>query len=375
MADAFFDSRDMMKSPGFRLMLGLAAAEYFDNPYRPFNLKSTYNADPFFMGYFPVGMHLTAVCRGLLEACRNSGFTKVFFLTRDGRLPQQAFQFLKSLDNSAPEALYKPASRRSLLAGSLNSFADFFNLPLDFPEHGCRSMLEILAFCRKASGEAELKKKLSRAGLAWDDRFQNRAEYYRFMNFFLDKLFVPERLKESRSAITEYFKDLAEPGAVVVDTGRAGRVICALSSILEKPLSVFSIHREAWGPPGPRRPDGYGLFRFDDFTARPVGLFRECLLSYPGPGCLGYERRAGRVEPVYHEQGSADYPEKFILSQIQQGALKFFKDFWLIYREFEDSLPFRAREASLPLEEFLANPSEPDAYIFSSTRSDDLVLE
>ena len=49
---------DMLRSPGYSIMMKMIANRFFDNPYVMWNAGSDFNADPVYLGYYALGMHL-----------------------------------------------------------------------------------------------------------------------------------------------------------------------------------------------------------------------------------------------------------------------------------------------------------------------------
>ena len=65
-------------SIGYGAMMSVVANRYFDNPYRTFNHESDLNIDPYFVGYYPVGMHLYGLAKWLIEQGKALGYRKLY---------------------------------------------------------------------------------------------------------------------------------------------------------------------------------------------------------------------------------------------------------------------------------------------------------
>lgn len=71
---------------GIRTMLSIIANKYFDNPFRTFNKESDFNADPFIIGYYALGMYLFGLTKWLLDDLCENDYEKIVFMARD-RIP------------------------------------------------------------------------------------------------------------------------------------------------------------------------------------------------------------------------------------------------------------------------------------------------
>lgn len=84
--------KGFMDSLGFRSMLALVANKYFDNPYRSFNEVSDFNIDPYFMGYYAVGMHMAGIVKWIMEESEEKEYDNIHFMSRDGYLPMKIYE-------------------------------------------------------------------------------------------------------------------------------------------------------------------------------------------------------------------------------------------------------------------------------------------
>ena len=93
-------------------MIAMIANRYFDNPFRGFDPHSDFNADPYFVGYYPLGMHIFGLTTWLQRSLNSRSYERVHFLARDGYLPLRAYELFRNLGKSAPAARYAYASTK-----------------------------------------------------------------------------------------------------------------------------------------------------------------------------------------------------------------------------------------------------------------------
>jgi predicted HAD superfamily hydrolase len=80
---------------GIRSMIAVCANKYFDNPFRTFNKETDFNADPYLIGYYAMGMYMFSVTKWLLENTKNKDYKNLVFMARDGYLPMEAYKIMK----------------------------------------------------------------------------------------------------------------------------------------------------------------------------------------------------------------------------------------------------------------------------------------
>ena len=146
---SFIHSRKVSSNIGYHAMQALAARKYFDYPYRPFHPESDLNVDPYFIGYYAVGMHLMGLCKWMHREISRKGSKTVHFLSRDGYLPMKAFEIYSRYVNSNVNISYLQTSRKALLPMMVRQKVNFFQLPVEFRAHSPESLLKLLSFAVK----------------------------------------------------------------------------------------------------------------------------------------------------------------------------------------------------------------------------------
>ena len=103
-----------------------------------------------------------------------------------------------------------------------------------------------------------------------------------------------------------------------------------------------------------------------------TGVCREHILSSFEPSCIAFERKEAEVLPVF-EQEEKDIQDRWVVTQIQRGALDFADDFIRSLGDYCTKIPIKPAEVSLPYEGFLRFASDTDIKIFSASFFEDEV--
>ncbi len=350
------DSQAFMDSLGYRSMLAMAAGFYFDNPYRSFNEGSDFNADPYFIGYYALGMHMLGLTKWIRENSR--GYDKIYFMARDGYLPMLAYNILRTEED--PEAEYIYASRRLLLPAMIKSDADFYDLPVEYRNHTPATILSILDFCSEVKEDIPFD--MSRV-------FADEGSYHSFIDWFIDNAYDREKHRRAVSLCEKYFAPIAQGRNIAFDMGYSGRIQTALSDVCGKGIDVLFVHRDAKRSSAMQRKGKYSIKSFYDFTPYMSGLIREHILSDSSASCIGLDSE-GR--PVFDNIPKL-YQDSFIVSAMQRGALDFVKSFRNIFGEYEEYMSIKPYEVSMVFEGYLRCAKDIDRQIFRASYFEDLV--
>jgi len=132
------------------------------------------------------------------------------------------------------------------------------------------------------------------------------------------------------------------------------------------------VHRDEVREPMLERKSAFHAECFYDFTPIMSGLIREHLFSEAGGSCIAFQQENGRVVPVLEEE-EKKYPDRFVVEQIQRGALNFCRDFLQVFGGYLAWLPFKNQELSLPFEGYLGNMKDADCRLFKASYFEDTV--
>lgn len=365
------NSNVLKKSVGFGAMLAIVANRYFDNPYRTFNAESDFNIDPYFIGYYTVGMHLVGLTKWLIEESILKGYKKLHFMSRDGYLPMEAYKVLAKFYTNPPKVDYLYSSRKAVMSWMIKSKYDLFDLPIEFHNHSPLSLMKVLTFCSKTVSEKEILDTCSKHRIDGKQKFTDIKTFNSFMHVFLDDFYSLEEHKKNQKICSEYYSKIKENEATV-DMGYSGRIQGAISAAVGRGVDVFFIHSDHKKYIEETIKYKFKIHSFYDFTPYMTGLVREHIFSSYEPSCIGFKKQDNIVLPVF-EKEKKEYQDQLVISLIQDGALAFIHDFSNIFQKYFHILPIKAQEVSLPYEGFLRYATTADLKIFEASFFEDMV--
>ena len=218
---------------GIRTMLAVVANRLFDNPFLPFDKNSDFNASPFVIGYFPLGMHLFALARWLHQDVKEQHFDKINFMARDGYLPMEAFKILNRVYKNPVEVNFLHLSRKTIFPLQIQNPDDIFsastnvNLWVSTPKK-IIELLENLIFDEKLE---KVEKLCSENGFLYDQYFPNQSAFYAFCRFFKERLFSIEKAKTYTETFKSNFSRYFEGRTATFDIGYSCRIESLLKNL------------------------------------------------------------------------------------------------------------------------------------------------
>lgn len=365
------DIKKTKQSLGISSMLAVIYNKYFDNPYRTFNQESDFNIDPYFIGYYTLGMHLVGLCFWIIKECKERKIDTIHFLARDGYMPMRAYNILHDCFAKTPYANYLYASRKAVLPGMIRSKYDFYDLPIEYKNHSPKTIIQLLEFACDSTDLKTVKKICTENDISYEKTFPSKGTYLSFISIFLNELFDKKKFTESFNLAKEYFSVIGK-NDITFDMGYSGRIQKALSTIVGRGIDVLFVHSDHTYSSKMQRLGDFSIYNFYDFIPSVSGLLREHILSDCGAGCIGFCKTGQKVIPVLEEEKRL-YQDVFIVQTFQQGAIDFVYTYKYIFKNFMDYIFSQGIESSLPFEGYLANAKKIDKKIFSSSYFEDFV--
>ncbi|MBY0011671.1 glycosyltransferase [Paenibacillus typhae] len=363
------DRNKVVDSIGYGAMAAIAANKYFDNPFRPFNNETDYNADPYFIGYYALGMHLSGLVNWIFE--ETPAYERILFMARDGYLVNKAYDIWSKYAQNAPESKYIYVSRKMLLPAATQSTVDFMNLPIVFRQYSPSSILDLLDFCTKELTEESKTALLEEALIPEEKKFESKYEYQRFMRLYLEQFYDKAKHEDAKELLQQYYSDVKETD-IAFDVGYSGNIQHSFVKVAGKPVDVLFVHQDAIKSTQMSRKGNFNIKSFYDFSPAISGLLREHILSGYHAACVGLEQINNTAVPVF-EYTAKPYTDIFVISKLHEGALQFIQDYTDYFHEYFDYLPFKNYEVSLPFEAFLRIPKPRDLQIFEGSYFEDNV--
>ena len=335
---------------GLRCCLAMVANKIFDFPFVSFNKNSDLNADPGFVGYYVVGMHIFALARWLIQQTKDKGIRKIHFAARDGYLIKQAYDILSEGLEGVPESNYIRVSRKSFAIADIYSFADMHSVvqKLNYASQTPDSIFELF---RPVMSEKSIEKyeKLSTSKKSsCNSRFVDKDQFAAFMKDFYRDYLADADFESYRNAVKNHFAAVFAPEDVFFDVGYSGRVELVLNKLLGFRIRSFYIHSNNESLEKRCALGDIENTVFYDFKPLVTGVVREHIISELAPSTIGYTVENGLFEPVF-DKFDMNYPTVFVTDEMQKSAVEFVRDMrsafgedavWLYARNYELSRPF-----------------------------------
>ncbi len=347
---------------GIRSMLAVVANKYFSNPFRSYSPRTDFNRDPYYMGYFALGMHDFGIAMWLKEEVRKKQNRCVHFVARDGYAVKQVYDVLREKDPDMPESNYFYMSRKSLLPLAITCRESFYSLHRYITLKGCtiRFMLTLLHPVLKQMDEVE--DIFFQKGFFMNQPLKE-PEITKALQIIANELFDEERMRTYRNDMKEYFSMQIQPGDAMFDIGYSGRAQALLSHLLGYHIDAYYIHSIN---------DDVALFQlegdftvktFFDYTPSVIGRMRELIQMEPMGSCIGYRKTERGIEPVL-EENRLSYPAQMVIRMMHKGVTDFATDMVDIFGEDLPFLDWRYTDSACVHEMFLSNPSPGDMAVF-----------
>lgn len=364
------DNATSMNFIGIRTMLGMVANKYFDNPFISFNEYSDFNADPYIIGYYILGMYTFGIAKWLLDETTNKNYTNLVFMARDGYLPMEAYRVMKHLYKNVPQEKYLYVSRKALVPITIMSKLDFYKLPecINVTNHTPKDILKYLSACINDNVNAEEILKENKIDV--DEKLKNINSFNKFIKVVVDSLYDEEKSKKNLAFLKSYFDKFYEGNSATFDIGYSARPEMFLSNLCQKPIDTFFLNiniDEAF-----RHSDmsNFKLKTFFDGKPSATGFAYESMLSALAPSCVGYDIKEDDVVPMF-EKYNKTYQEEFIISIMQNAAIEFVKDITEIFGEEIKELYYERYYISLPIMSYINSSREIDKSIFNAIYFED----
>ncbi len=360
---------------GFRCMLALTANRIFDHPYLPYEKGTDFNRNPYYIGYFALGMHVYGIVRWLLELCEKQGYRTIHFVARDGYIAMKVYEIVSKYYPNAPRANYFYMSRKSFLPLIISKAEDLYMLPEFAPWKGKRPLdyIEMLLPLLEWEGQEEAAGSYRRRGVILEKTIDSETEYRQFIDALIELSYSQRKTDEYRSRMRQYFSGIIGEKDIMFDIGYSGRAQAILSLLLGRSVDAAYVHYL-----NDKAMDYAGRFHFRvycyyNYVPAIIGKMRELIQSDTIGSCIGYEITETGVEPVL-ENSSYSYHAKFVMKRVHQGACDFAKDFMETFSEYMEEMHYRDFDLGFAHEYYLHHPTGGDMQLFSVFYFEDDVL-
>ncbi len=365
---------------GIRCMLATIANKIFDNPYiAPFHEHCDFNANPYFVGYYALGMHLMAITNWIKTIVTKEKRDTIHFVSRDGYLPMKAFEILKKYDPVCTNLNYFYASRKSTTLFQNTCLADILSYISSFFTFTSANAKTI---CDTYSNIAydNIPELFDQNNILRDKYGNNYSQLNSFLGFdeacrfgkhVYEEYIDTTKAKKLNDSATKYFDKIIKSNDILFDLGYRANKEYILSSLIKRPVDCLYVYIYEGTAMERAINKGFSLRTFYKYTPSVLAAVREIIFSKMSPSCIGYDYK--NMQPIFEEEYKEHYFNEFVIKTMQEGALDFIENFMKTFSSTVVLNLYRDFDASLPFEYFLHYAPKSDREILGCiTFEDDL---
>ena len=336
---------------GVRASLAIIANYYFDNPFRPFNEHSDFNGDPYFIGYYALGMQTIAICKWLLNDAKKNKIDSIAFMARDGYLPYEATKIYSNIIKKYNDIKlnYTYVSRKALMPLTLRdkNGISLIDTYLNFDMLTPRDLLKQISCIIKY--DSKIENKLEKT-IDLDKKFESLSEFNKTLSYIYDECFDKKKYDDYYKICKDYFNDNFSGNSATFDIGYSGKPEAIISTVIEKPVTTYFIHANGSDAFNYTKSCDSELKTFYDYKPTLTGTTRELFISSTDPSCVGYELKNKKVQPVFQDAEKYNCFNINMINKIQKGALDFVTKFCEFFKDYIEEMDLNKYYMSVPLE-------------------------
>lgn len=350
---------------GIRCMLSQVQNKFFDFPYMNFNPNTDFNANPYFIGYFVVGMHIYALVEWIRLGAIENGYKKIHFLARDGYLPLAAYRILSADKPDSPEACYTYMSRYIIALCDIASKEDIYALTYKMNPIAAtpKKLFKLFEPAIPIQIFERAEEVSSEKGFIFEKPFETMGVFYRFVKFFCESCIDFMMLEEYQKKLKTYFTEVFDEKECFFDVGYNGRVESALTAICGYTVDSFCLHTYKEIAISRGKQQNFKTHTFYDYQPVSTFLLREQIFSKMAASATGLNFSKEPTEILFGNY-DAITQEESVIGMIQTATIEFIHDYHNNFLGLEKNMNYRHMDASLPFESFMHYSREKDRAIF-----------
>ncbi|EPE3785194.1 TPA: capsule biosynthesis protein CapA [Escherichia coli] len=287
----------------FSFYLGMIANKVFDNPFIPFDYKTSINNSSALLGYYIFGPLVLSLTHWLVQNTNNSDLKKILFSSRDSRVIYDVYNDIneKIYNNNLPKGVYFYISRTATLSAYTNKALRGTLISLYGSKLDVKKYLEYV-FKIDVSNNDVAKKLASELKLNLSaDISKNKEKVARFIDSYYEATECENILEQKNKCLIEYISNITDNERFAIfDLGARGTSRDILSDLLGVDIPLYMFRSKPY-----KCMNNYFSYLVDTCNPFRRGVrvihpsFYEVLLSDALTStCYGYEKLGGIVEPI-----------------------------------------------------------------------------
>lgn len=354
---------------GLRCMLSQIINKFFDNPFTGFNSDSDYDCNPYYIGFFALGMHLYALVDWITS--ESDHYKKVHFLSRDGYLMKQVYDIINQNRKAVPSA-YTYMSRNIVALCDIAKPEDLWAIREKITVYAatCQKLVTLLKPGIPEDAYPKIISELKEKTFAYEEEFGNEERFAKAVNIIAPYIDW-NSLNEYREKLKKYYNSVFAKDECVVDAGYNGRVEASIEELCGLRLDSFYLH--AGEDMLYERENRYSFSNKRFYRATPITSFliREHFLSQVAPSVSKIEFDGDDAHIIFSNLDMDKYTE-YITLCIQNAAIEFANCMMNVFGKYQKYIKYQYGEASRPFDYLCNHGKETDISVFSSVVFEDL---
>ena len=353
---------------GIRCLLSQVVNKFFDNPFTGFDTESDFDVDPYYIGYFALGMHLWSLAIWIRQNAQN--YHKIHFLSRDGYVIKQVYDIINRNVDTAPSE-YTYMSRNLIALCDIEKAEDLwsFREKMGVYEASPSKFVKILAPGLSESAVKQIKNEIESDGISYDKAVENEESYSETIKI-IQKYVDWKALSSFRHDLKTYLLGVFGSNECMVDAGYNGRVEGAIARLCGIKLDSFYFHIAE-----DKFYDSQCKYGFSNkcfYNAHPITsyLVREQFISKIDPPIKGIKFDGGIPQIIFGEK-DVDIFTEYITGVCQKAAVEYAEDVEKVFGTNIDTIGFRREDASRPFDYLCNHGKDADINIFTCTEFED----
>ena len=353
---------------GVRCMLAMIINKFYDNPYTGFNDDSDFDANPYFIGYFALGMHLWSFVDWIRNECTQ--YDQVHFFSRDCYVMKEIYDVMNR-DGKYPPSLYTHMSRNLVTLCDISCFYDLWSLreKLIVTNASPQKFVKLFQAGLDQSAINKIKRQLSKENIPFDKKVNDEEHFVKTIRIIGDCIDW-KKINTFREKLKTYFGNIFGSNDCIVDAGYNGRIEAAISRLCNIRLDSFYMHVGQDMLYERQQKYGFNNKCFYNYHPATTYLVREQFISKLDPPIKGIEFQ-GNVAQIKYGELEVNAYTKFVTTMIQNAALEFAQDMMAIYGDNLGYIKYRYIDASRPFDFLCGKGKDIDVEIFSCAEFED----
>ncbi len=360
--------------PSFRLLLGLVANKIFDNPFDKQEKKelSLFNGNPKVFGYYAGGPWFFFMIKWLLEETSKNKYSMLHLIARDGYIPLEIYNRLKSYYPNSPNTNYLYISRIISHVASMTSRSAILLSNAELPIMDNVTVRVVLRDRFFIKDLTSLSKALQKLGYLIDQPIGN---YEQFITDCLDDSqvgpIIEESLRNYQGKIKCYYQnEFSSSGEhAIFDIGYTGKIQSCLNWATGMNMDGFYFSSSVLPNADGKDPVNLSSYFGTPINDRVNKLFArgiaENVMSDSNIGSMiGLkENENGKIQPIFAEH-AVNITTLETQRTIQSGILQFIDDIVELFGNDLTYLQATPVTAFHLMNQYMNKPTPKDAEIF-----------